>query len=150
MASPTINIKNRRVSFEYFLLEEFTAGILLKGTEIKSIREGKANINDAYCTFKENELFVLNMHIAEYTYGTYNNHNPKRERKLLLNSRELKKLLGKVKEKGFTIVPVSLFINEKGLAKLIVALAKGKHSYDKRESLKEKDIKREISRKEHD
>jgi SsrA-binding protein len=145
-----INIKNRRASFEYFILDEFEAGLVLTGTEIKSLREGKANINDAYCTFKGNELFVFNMHIAEYTYGTYNNHNPKRERKLLLNRNELKKLLGKVKEKGFTIVPVLLYINEKGLAKLSIALAKGKHSYDKRESLKNKDMKREISRKEHD
>ncbi|MEI6123885.1 MAG: SsrA-binding protein SmpB [Bacteroidota bacterium] len=148
--SNAINIKNRRASFEYFLLEQFTAGLLLTGTEIKSIRDGKANINDAYCTFKDKEMFVINMHIAEYTYGTYNNHNPKRDRKLLLNARELKKLLGKVKEKGFTIVPVTLFINEKGLAKLNIALAKGKHAYDKRESLKEKDMKREISRKERD
>lgn len=145
-----INIKNRRASFEYFILDEFEAGLVLTGTEIKSLREGKANINDAYCTFKGNELFVFNMHIAEYIYGTYNNHNPKRERKLLLNRTELKKLLGKVKEKGFTIVPVLLYINEKGLAKLSIALAKGKHSYDKRESLKNKDMKREISRKEHD
>jgi len=145
-----INIKNRRAGFEYFLIEEFEAGIVLTGTEIKSLREGKASINDAYCTFKGNEMFVMNMHIAEYIYGTYNNHNPKRERKLLLNARELKKLLGKVKEKGFTIVPVLLFINEKGLAKLTISLAKGKHSYDKRETLKDKDLKREISRKEHD
>ena len=145
-----INIKNRRASFEYFLLEEFEAGIVLSGTEIKSLREGKASINDAYCNFKDRELFVINMHIAEYVYGTYNNHNPKRDRKLLLNARELKKLSGKVKEKGFTIVPVLLFINEKGLAKLTIALAKGKHSYDKRETLKDKDLKREISRNENE
>ena len=148
--SNAINIKNRRASFEYFLLEEFDAGIVLTGTEIKALREGKASINDAYCTFKDNEMFVINMHIAEYVYGTYNNHNPKRDRKLLLNRRELKKLLGKVKEKGFTIVPVKLYINENGLAKLTIALAKGKHSYDKRETLKDKDLKREISRKEND
>jgi SsrA-binding protein len=148
--SNSINIKNLRASFEYFLLEEFEAGIVLTGTEIKALREGKASINDAYCTFKVNEMFVINMHIAEYVYGTYNNHNPKRDRKLLLNRRELKKLLGKVKEKGFTIVPVRLFINENGLAKLTIALAKGKHSYDKRETLKDKDLKREISRKEND
>jgi SsrA-binding protein len=145
-----ISIKNRRASFEYFLLEQFEAGMVLSGTEIKSLREGKASINDAYCTFKGTELFVMNMHIAEYVYGTYNNHDPKRDRKLLLNSNELKKLLGKVKEKGFTIVPVLLYINEKGLAKLTIALAKGKHSYDKRETLKDKDLKREISRKDSD
>jgi len=145
-----ISIKNRRAGFEYFLLEQYEAGMVLSGTEIKSLREGKASINDAYCTFKGTELFVMNMHIAEYVYGTYNNHDPKRERKLLLNANELKKLLGKVKEKGFTIVPVLLYINEKGLAKLSIALAKGKHSYDKRETLKDKDLKREISRKDHD
>jgi len=150
VAPVKINIKNRRASFEYFLIEDFEAGIVLTGTEIKSLREGKASINDAYCTFKGSELFVMNMHITEYIYGTYNNHNPKRERKLLLTSRELKKLLGKVKEKGFTIIPVLLFINENGLAKLKISLAKGKHSYDKRDTLKDKDLKREISRKEHD
>lgn len=143
-----VQIKNRRASFEYFLVEELTAGIVLTGTEIKSLREGKASINDAYCVFKGNELYVLNMHIAEYSYGTYLNHDPKRERKLLLNKRELKKWQGKVKEKGFTIVPVMFHINENGLAKLTIALAKGKHSYDKRESLKEKDLKREMNRKE--
>jgi len=143
-----IQIKNRRAGFEYFLIEQLTAGIVLTGTEIKSLREGKASINDAYCMFKNNELFVLNMHIAEYTYGTYLNHQPKRERKLLLNKRELKKWQSKVKEKGYTIVPVLFHINDSGLAKLTIALAKGKHSYDKRESLKEKDLKREIDRKE--
>jgi len=143
-----VQIKNRRASFEYFLIEELTAGIVLTGTEIKSLRDGKASINDAYCVFKGNELYVLNMHIAEYSYGTYLNHEPKRERKLLLNKRELKKWQGKVKEKGFTIVPVMLHINEKGFAKLNIALAKGKHSYDKRESLKEKDLKREMNQKE--
>jgi len=143
-----VQIKNRRASFEYFLIEELTAGIVLTGTEIKSLRDGKASINDAYCVFKGNELYVLNMHIAEYSYGTYLNHEPKRERKLLLNKRELKKWQGKVKEKGFTIVPVMFHINEKGFAKLNIALAKGKHSYDKRESLKEKDLKREMNHKE--
>jgi SsrA-binding protein len=145
-----ISIKNRRASFEYILLDEFEAGIVLTGTEIKSLRNGHANINDAFCTFKGDELFVLNMHINEYSYGTYNNHDPKHDRKLLLNRRELKKMLDKVKEKGFTIVPINLFINEKGKAKLNIALAKGKHAYDKRESLKEKDIKREMQRKEHE
>jgi len=147
VADNKVNIKNKKASFEYFLVEDFIAGIQLTGTEIKSIREGKANITDAYCIFKNNELFVLGMHIAEYTYGTYNNHETKRERKLLLNKRELKKLTTKTKEKGFTIVPTVLFINEKGLAKLKIALAKGKHSYDKRDTLKEKDIKREMDRK---
>ena len=142
----SISIKNKRASFEYLLLQEFTAGIQLTGTEIKSIREGKASIADAYCTFKGDELFVINMHIAEYSFGTYNNHEPKRDRKLLLTKRELHKMQAKVKEKGFTIIPTLLFINEKGLAKLTISLARGKHHYDKRESLKQKDIKREIAR----
>jgi len=141
-----ISIKNKRASFEYFLLQEFTAGIQLTGTEIKSIRDGKASIADAYCSFKGSELFVINMHISEYSLGTIYNHEPKRERKLLLTKRELHKLLVKVKERGLTIIPVLLFINENGLAKLNIALAKGKHSYDKRETLKQKDIKREIDR----
>lgn len=141
-----VSIRNKKAGFEYFLLQEFTAGIQLTGTEIKSIRDGKASIVDAYCNFKGSELFVINMHIAEYTYGTYNNHETKRERKLLLNKRELEKLQTKVKEKGLTIIPTLLFINEKGLAKLNIALAKGKHHYDKRESLKDKDYQREMDR----
>jgi SsrA-binding protein len=140
----TVSIKNKRASFEYFLIQEFSAGILLTGTEIKSIRDGKVNITDAYCSFKGEELFVHNMHIAEYSYGTHYNHEPKRDRKLLLTRRELRKLLVKVKERGFTIIPVLLFINEKGLAKLNIALAKGKHAFDKRDSLREKDIQREM------
>ena len=141
-----ISIKNKKASHEYLLLQDFTAGIQLSGTEIKSIRDGKASIVDAYCTFRGDELFVINMHIAEYIYGTYNNHEPKRDRKLLLTKRELKKLQTKVKEKGFTIIPTLLFINEKGLAKLAISLARGKHHYDKRETLKNKDIRREIDR----
>ena len=131
-----IKIKNKRASFEYFLVETLTAGIVLTGTEIKSIRGGKASLADSYCSFKGNELFVIGN----------NNHDPKRDRKLLLNARELRKLKNKVQEKGFTIVPVTLFINENGLAKLDIALARGKHYYDKRESLKTKDSKRELER----
>jgi SsrA-binding protein len=142
----SVSIKNRKAGHEYFLLQDFTAGIQLSGTEIKSIREGKASIADAYCTFRGNELFVINMHIAEYAYGTYNNHEPKRDRKLLLTKRELRKLQTRVKERGFTIIPTLLFINEKGLAKLTIALARGKHHYDKRENLKRMDVKREIER----
>ena len=142
----SIKIKNKRAGFEYFLSERIVAGIQLTGTEIKSIREGKASLSDAYCSFNGSELFVRAMHIAEYSMGTYNNHEPKRDRKLLLNKRELRKLSIKVKEKGFTIIPVSMFINERGLAKLEIALAKGKHTYDKRESLKQKDSKREMER----
>ncbi len=146
MAEAGVVIKNKKAQHEFFLLQEFTAGIQLTGTEIKSIREGKASIVDAYCSFTGTELFVRNMHIAEYFQGTYNNHEPKRNRKLLLTKRELHKLLVKVKEKGLTIVPTVLFINERGLAKLTIALARGKHSYDKRETLKQKDIRREIER----
>jgi SsrA-binding protein len=144
--NPNVQIKNRRASFEYYIVEEFTAGIMLTGTEIKSIREGKASIADAFGLFREGELFVINMHIAEYTYGTYANHEPKRDRKLLMNKRELKKLNTKVKEKGFTIVPTLLFINEKGLAKLTIGLARGKHAYDKRETIKARDNKRELDK----
>ena len=141
-----IRIKNKRASHEYFFLEKYTAGIVLTGTEIKSIRAGKASLVDSYCRFEEGELFVVGMHIAEYSYGTYNNHLPKRVRKLLLTTRELKKLQNKIKDKGLTIIPVTLFINEKGIAKLEIALAKGKHFYDKREDLKKKDSQREIDR----
>jgi len=146
MADNGIVIKNKKAHHENFLLQEVTAGIQLTGTEIKSIRDGKASIVDAYCTFTGNELYVRNMHISEYFQGTYNNHDPKRDRKLLLSRRELNKLLVKVKEKGLTIIPTVLFINERGLAKLTIALAKGKHSYDKRDTLKQKDIQREIDR----
>lgn len=145
MSNP-INIKNKKASFEYYLLEEFTAGIQLTGTEIKSLRAGKASITEAYCSFTGTELFARNMHIAEYTMGSYNNHEPKRDRKLLLNKRELRKILTKTNEKGLTIIPVLLFIDEKGLAKLKIAVAKGKKLYDKRETLKHKDQQREIER----
>ena len=141
-----ITIKNKRAELEYFLMERLTAGIVLTGTEIKSIRNGKASLADSYCSFKDDELFVIGMHIAEYDKGTYNNHDPKRDRKLLLTARELRKLKNKVQEKGLTIIPVVLYINEKGLAKLDIALARGKHYYDKRESLKTKDSKRDIEK----
>ncbi|MCF8364548.1 MAG: SsrA-binding protein SmpB [Bacteroidales bacterium] len=142
----TIEIKNKKASYQYFLVEELTAGIQLTGTEIKSIRMGKANIGDAFCSFKGDELFVKDMHIAIYLEGTIYNHEPKRDRKLLLNRRELKKFLGKVNEKGFTIIPTKLFINDKGKAKLNIALAKGKHFYDKRDTIKKKDIQRDVDR----
>lgn len=141
-----INIKNKRAEYEYFLMDTLTAGLVLTGTEIKSIRNGKASLADSYCMFKENELFVVGMHIAEYDKGTYNNHDPKRDRKLLLTARELRKMKNKVQEKGLTIIPVLLYINEKGLAKLDIALARGKHYYDKRETLKTKDSKRDIEK----
>ncbi|MBQ5887694.1 MAG: SsrA-binding protein SmpB [Bacteroidaceae bacterium] len=143
---PNINIKNRRASFDYIFTETFTAGIVLTGTEIKSIRQSKASLVDTYCTFINNELWVKNMHVAEYFYGSYNNHAARRDRKLLLERKELRKLQQAVKNPGFTIVPTKLFINEKGLAKLVIALARGKHEYDKRESIKERDDKREMDR----
>ncbi|MCD6113166.1 MAG: SsrA-binding protein SmpB [Bacteroidales bacterium] len=144
--SNIINIKNKKASHEYFLLEYFSAGIVLTGTEIKSIRMGKASLVDSYCVLYKNELYVKNMHIAEYSLASYNKHEAKRDRKLLLTKREIKKITNKINEKGLTIVPVRLYINEKGLAKLDIAIAKGKKLYDKRESLKMKDIKREIER----
>jgi len=141
-----INIKNRKATFEYELVERFVAGMQLAGTEIKSIRSGKANLTDSYCQFYNGELYVKNLHISEYEMGTCNNHIAKRDRKLLLNRKELQKLDKKVKESGFTIVPVRMFINEGGLAKLEIALARGKKIYDKRESLKQKESKRDIDR----
>ena len=141
-----INIKNRKVTFEYELIERLVAGMKLVGTEIKSIRNGKANLSDSYCQFYNGELFVKNLHISEYEMGTHYNHEAKRDRKLLLNRKELQKFEKKVKESGFTIVPVRLFINDRGLAKLEIALARGKKVYDKRETLKQKDAKREIDR----
>lgn len=141
-----VNIKNKRASFDYEFIDTYTAGIVLTGTEIKSIRLGKASLVDTFCFFSRNELWVRNMHIAEYFYGSYNNHAARRDRKLLLSKKELTKLQRATKETGFTIVPTRLFVNEKGLAKLVIALAKGKKQYDKRESLKEKDDKREMDR----
>jgi SsrA-binding protein len=145
--SNKINIENRRARFDYQFLENFTAGIVLQGTEIKSIREGKAGLSDSYCYFKGGELYVRNMHISEYSEASFKNHEPLRERKLLLSRTELRKLEGKLKDQGLTIVPVKLFISDKGFAKLEIALAKGKKQFDKREDIKKKDIEREIGRK---
>lgn len=142
-----INIVNRRASFEYSFLEKYVAGIQLTGTEIKSIRAGKANIADGYCFFKKDELFIKNMHITEYEQGTYNNHEPNRERKLLLNKAEIRKLQKKLKDQGLTIIPLRMFISESGYAKLEIALAKGKKLFDKREDIKKRDIQRETARK---
>ena len=146
MKPTPINIKNKRASFDYEFIETYTAGIVLTGTEIKSIRLGKASLVDTYCYFVRGELWVKNMHIAEYFYGSYNNHTARRDRKLLLERKELRKLKQSVKSPGFTIVPTRLFINERGLAKLVIGLARGKHEYDKRESIKERDDKREMDR----
>jgi SsrA-binding protein len=141
-----LSIRNKKAYFEYHILDKYTAGIKLLGTEIKSIREGKANINDAFCTFINKGLYVMNMHIAEYSYGSFYNHEAKRERALLLNKKELKKLREKSDEKGFTIVPLSLFISERGFAKLEIGLAQGKKIFDKRETMKERDSKIEMER----
>ncbi len=141
-----INIKNKKASFDYEFVETYTAGIVLTGTEIKSIRLGKVSLVDTYCYFVGGELWVKNMNIAEYFYGSYNNHNARRERKLLLTKKELRSLLNQEKNPGFTIVPVRLFINEKGLAKVVIALARGKKEYDKRQSIKEKEDRREMDR----
>ena len=141
-----IHIKNKRATFDYIVLDTYTAGIQLYGTEIKSIRDGKAGLVDTYCTFIGHELWVKGMHIATYAFGSYNNHEAKRDRKLLLTKRELRKLANAVKDTGKTIVPLELFINENGLAKLTIALCQGKHTYDKRQSLREKEDQRTIDR----
>ena len=142
----TVNILNKRAKFDYEILDKYTAGIVLTGTEIKSIRLGKASIAESFCEFSEGELFLINSHIEEYLYGTHYNHKAKSERKLLLNKRELKKLNKDSDNKGLTIIPLRLFTNEKGLAKLDIGLCRGKKTYDKRESLKEQDVKRDLDR----
>ena len=146
-AKSKIQINNKRASFDYEFLETYTAGIVLVGTEIKSIRAGKASLSDAYCYFDLNgQLYVRNLNISQYFWGSWGQHEPKRDRKLLLTARELKHLRQAVKEKGLTIVAVRLYIAENGYAKLLIALAKGKKVYDKRQTIKEKDIRREMER----
>jgi SsrA-binding protein len=139
-------IKNRSAYHDYFIEDKYDAGMVLVGTEIKSIRDGKVSFTDSFCIFHQGELWVKNMHIAEYRFGTTNNHIAVHDRKLLLNKRELRKLEGKLKDKGYTIVPLRIFFNEKGLAKLEIGLGKGKKLYDKRETIKERDTDREIKR----
>lgn len=146
MEKNIIEIKNKRAEYQYFLVDDYTAGLVLTGTEIKSIRDGKANLADAYCVFIGNELFVRQMHISEYRFGSYLNHPAKRDRKLLLTKRELHKLQNKIKERGFTIVPTLLFVDSRGYAKLNISLARGKKFFDKRETIKEKDSKRDLER----
>ena len=145
-AKSKIEIKNRRAGFEYEFLENFTAGIVLSGSEIKSIRAGKASLVDSFCYFVNKELYVKNMHVSEYWWTSYNKQDPKRDRKLLLNKKELRKLQRATKEKGLTIIPTRLYIADNGYAKLNISLARGKKEYDKRESIKEKDLKREMDR----
>ena len=141
-----ITIKNKRASFDYELLETFTAGIVLTGTEIKSIRLGKASLVDTFAIVEHGEVWVKNMYVAEYFFGTYNNHAPRRDRKLLLNRKEIRRLQTAAKDRGFTLVPTRLFINERGLAKLVLAIARGKKEYDKRQSIRERDDRREMDR----
>lgn len=143
-----ITIRNKKASFEYNFISNYKAGIMLTGTEIKSIRDGKASLNEAFCIFMEEGLWIKNMHIAEYSHGSYNNHEPKRIRKLLLNKAELLKLQSKMKEKGNTIIPIQLFFNERGIAKIEIALARGKKMFDKREDIKKRDVEREMNREE--
>ncbi|MBO4821721.1 MAG: SsrA-binding protein SmpB [Prevotella sp.] len=141
-----VQIKNKKASFEYFLIETYTAGIVLTGTEIKSIRMGKASLVDAYCTIINGEMWVLGMSVSPYFYGSYSNHEMRRDRKLLLNKREIRRLQDATKQPGFTIIPTLVFIDEKGRAKMDIALAKGKKLYDKRQTLKEKEDRREMDR----
>lgn len=141
-----INIQNKRARFEYEIIDKFVAGIVLAGSEIKSIRMGKANIADSFCEFQNGELFAINTHIEEYSFGTHYNHKAKSERKLLMNKRELKSLEKSVQTKGLTIVPLRLFINDKGLAKMEIALGKGKKLFDKRETIKDRENKRNLDR----
>jgi SsrA-binding protein len=147
MSKNNINIKNRKAKFQYEILDKYTAGIKLVGTEIKSIREGKASIAESFCEFNDrSELFVVNMNVEEYSHASHFNHKPKTERKLLLQKNELRKLHKEVRNSGLTIIPLRLFINDRGLAKLVVALCKGKKLYDKREDIKKRDSKRRLDR----
>ncbi|MBR4027985.1 MAG: SsrA-binding protein SmpB [Alistipes sp.] len=141
-----INIRNKRATFDYEILEEYVAGIVLVGTEIKSLRLGKASLVDSYCYFERNELWIRNVNIAEYTWGTCNNHIPKRDRKLLLNRKELNKLQRALQDRGLTVVGLRLFLNDRGLAKVAIGLARGRKSFDKREYIKENDAKREMDK----
>ncbi len=142
-----MEISNRKAYYEYFFEATYIAGIVLSGTEIKSLRSGKASFNDSYCIFHRGELFVKSLHISEYAFGTYTNHEPMQERKLLLTKRELRKLEGKIKEKGYSIIPLKIFISEKGYAKMEIGLGKGKKIYDKRDTIKERENDRDIKRK---
>jgi SsrA-binding protein len=144
--SDNVNIKNRQASFQYELLDKYVSGIALKGTEIKSIREGKVNLQDGYVFFSNDEAFVRGVNISPFAQGTHYNHEAARERKLLLKKTEIKRLKAQVEEKGLTIVPTRLFINDRGYAKLEIAVGRGKKNHDKRESIKERDIKRELAR----
>lgn len=144
------NVVNKKAYFEFEILDTYTAGIVLTGTEIKSIRLGKIQMSDAFCAFQGTEIVLRNMHINEYEFGSYFNHEPKRQRTLLLHKKEIKKIGAKVKEKGLTIIPLKLFINDRGFAKVEIGIAKGKKLFDKRDSIKEKDSKRDLDRRHSD
>lgn len=146
MKPQQVNIKNRRATFDYEITETFTAGIVLTGTEIKSIRDGKAGLVDTYCIITNGEVWVKGMYVAEYFYGSYNNHTSRRDRKLLLNRKEIDKLAKAQENPGFTIVPLRLFISEKGFAKLVIGVGRGKKNYDKRQSIREREDKRSLDR----
>lgn len=146
MTNKVIDIKNRSAYHHYFIDAKYEAGMVLLGTEVKSLRQGKASFNDSYCIIHKGEIWVKSLHIAEYSHGTVNNHDPLRDRKLLLNKREINKIIAKLKEKGYTLIPLRIFFNEKNLAKIEIGLAKGKKLYDKRETLKKRDTEREIKR----
>lgn len=146
MKKNDIYIKNKKAAFDYAFLSEWTAGIVLTGTEIKSIRQSKVNLTDSFCYFNKGELWLKGMNVSEYFYGSYNNHQPQRDRKLLLTGKELRKLEQEMKSPGLTVVPTALFINERGLCKIKIALAKGKKEFDKRETIKENEAKREMAR----
>jgi SsrA-binding protein len=142
-----LELSNKKAYFEYYIEDKYIAGMVLKGTEIKSLRAGKASFNDSYCIFDKGELFVKSLHISEYAFGTYINHEPLQERKLLLNKRELKKLESKIREKGYSIIPLKIYLNEKGFFKMEIGLGKGKKIYDKRETIKERESDRDVKRK---
>lgn len=144
--SSDINVKNKKAYFEYHILDKYIAGISLLGTEIKSIRSGKVNINDSFCSFLNGDLYIRNMHISEYSHGSFYNHEARRDRKLLLTKKELKKLLVKGEERGYTIIPLRMFISNRGFAKLEIALAQGKKDFDKRDTIKDRENKRELDR----
>lgn len=139
-------IRNRQAYYDYFIDDKYDAGMMLTGTEVKSLRAGRASFNDSYCYFHKGELWIKSLHIAEYSHGTSSNHDPLRERKLLLNKKELRKIEGKIKDKGVTVVPLRIFFSEKGLAKIEVGLGKGKKLYDKRETIKQRDTEREMKK----
>lgn len=144
--SSDINVKNKKAYFEYHILDKYIAGISLLGTEIKSIRSGKVNINDSFCSFLNGDLYIRNMHISEYSHGSFYNHEARRDRKLLLTKKELKKLLVKGEERGYTIIPLRMFISNRGFAKMEIALAQGKKDFDKRDTIKDRENKRELDR----